>query len=136
MLVERMSRDSAAALGAGLSDQLVLELGPNGRGPLATSIGAAVAEASRSAVRGARGELEDMFAGCEGGDRDACVDAKVRSLGRAAAAGFVEGVVGSMAWAVVAVAFLVGVATSLVVGATLRGWQRSRPRPRPREVHP
>jgi ABC-type uncharacterized transport system YnjBCD permease subunit len=59
----------------------------------------------------------------------------VRSLGRAAAAGFVEGVVASVAWPALALAFGVGVAATLIlrgVWSVLRGHRH----PDPREAHP
>ena len=58
----------------------------------------------------------------------------MRSLGRAAAAGFVEGVVGSAAWLAMAIAFLAGAAAILVLQATI-GLLRRRP-PERREAHP
>jgi hypothetical protein len=130
-----MSRDSAAAFGQAFADELRLALGPDGSGPLATSLGATAAQVSSSVVRGARGELDSLFPGCEGPDRRACVEMGVRSLGKAAAAGFVEGVVESASWAVVALAFLVGVAAVLAAQASVRLLRR-RPPERRREAHP
>ncbi len=133
-LVDRMAHDSAAAFGAAFSDELEHALGPDGRGPLAMSLGATAAQVSGSAVQGVRGELDALLPRCEGEDRRACVEAGVRSLGRAAAAGFVEGIVGSAAWAVGAFAFLVGVVAVLVVQGAV-GLVRRR-HPERREAHP
>lgn len=132
-LLERASRDSAAAFGAAFSEELRRELGPDGRGPLATSLGATAAEVSGSAVQGVREGLDGLFPGCESGDRRACLETGVRSLGKAAAAGFVEGIVESGSWALVALAFLVGVAAVLLAQVTARLLRR-RP-PEPREAH-
>jgi hypothetical protein len=132
-LIERVSHDSAAAFGAAFAEELRRELGPDGRGPLATTLGATAAQVSGSAVQGARGEL-DAFFPCEGQDRRACLETGVRSLGKAAAAGFVAGVVESASWVLLALAFLVGVAAVLAAQATAR-FLRRRPHER-REAHP
>jgi hypothetical protein len=131
-LVERMSRDSATAFAAALAEELQRALGPDGRGPLAASLGATAAQISRSAVEGAQ---LDLFPGCEGGDRRACLETGVRSLGKAAAAGFVEGVVESVGWAAVGLAFLVGVAAVLLAQGTARLLRRPHHAER-REAHP
>ncbi len=133
-LVDRMARDSATAFGAAFSDALQRALGPDGRGPLAVSLGATVGQVSGSAVRGARGELDDLFPGCDVADRRTCVEAEVRSLGRAAAAGFMEGILGAAAWPVAALAFTFGVAAALVLGGTWRLLRRPR-HPERREAH-
>ncbi len=133
-LVDRMARDSATAFGAAFSDALQRALGPDGRGPLAVSLGATVGQVSGSAVRGARGELDDLFPGCDAADRRTCVEAEVRSLGRAAAAGFMDGILGAAAWPVAALVFMLGVAAALVLGATWRLLRRHR-HPEPREAH-
>jgi hypothetical protein len=133
-LVERMSGDSATAFGAAFSEELLRALGPDGRGPLGASLGATAAQISGSAVQGARGELDGLFPGCEGADRRACLEAGVRSLGRAAATGFVEGIAASSGWVALGLAFLIGVAAVLLAqgGARLlRGRHPER-----REAHP
>jgi hypothetical protein len=134
-LVDRMARDSAAGFSAGFTEELRLAFGPDGRGPLAESLSATAGEAARSAVRGVGGELGDLFPGCRGEDRQACAEAAVRSLGRAAAAGFVDGIVGSAAWPMAAgLGFLLGVAAILALQGTARILRR-RPAQR-REAHP
>jgi hypothetical protein len=124
--VDRMARQSATAFGAAFSLELERELGPDGRGPLAASLGGTVEQVTGSAVRGARGELGDLFQGCELGDRRACVEAEVRSLGRAAAAGLVEGFFGSAVWPAAALAFVVGVAAALAVRGAFASLRRRR----------
>jgi hypothetical protein len=133
-LVERMSRDAAAAFATGFSEELERALGPDGRGPLAASVNATVAHMSGAAMQGARGELGGLFEGCEGGDRRACVEQGVRALGKAAAQGFVEGVVGSGAWPLAALAFVAGILGTLGVTATWRLLRAGRPEPR--KAHP
>jgi hypothetical protein len=134
-LVDSMARDSASAFGEALSLELERGLGPDGRGPLAASLGATASHVSGSAVQGVRSELGDLFAGCGGEDRRACLEAEVRSLGRAASAGFVEGLAGSLAWPVLGLAFVLGAAL-VVVAQAAWGLARRHAPPRRREVHP
>jgi hypothetical protein len=133
-LVDRMARDGAAAFATGFSEELQRALGPDGRGPLAASVSGTVAQMSGAVMQGARGELDGLFEGCEGGDRRACVERDVRALGKAAAQGFVEGVVGSGALPLAALAFVAGILLTLGVTAT---WRLVRAgRPEPRKAHP
>lgn len=134
-LVEWMARDSASAFGEALSLELERGLGPDGRGPLAASLGATAARVSGSAVQGVRSELGDLLAGCGSEDRRACLEAEMRSLGRAASAGFVEGLAGSLAWPVLGLAFVLGAALVVVVQAAW-GLARRHASPQRREAHP
>jgi hypothetical protein len=134
-LVDRVAYDSATAVSSAISVQLERALGPNGRGPLAASLGETAAQVSGSAVRGARDELGDFFPGCDVADRRACLEAEVRSLGRAAATGFVEGIARSAAWPLLALAFAVGVVATLVVGGVRRLLREHR-HLEPRGAHP
>jgi hypothetical protein len=133
-LVDRMAHDFATAFVAAFSTELEQALGPDGQGPLAASVDAAVARASGSAVQGVRGELSDLFPGCAGEARGACVEAGVRSLGRAAAAGFVEGVVASAAWPLAILLVLLGVVTTLLLQGAF-GLLRRHRHPERREAH-
>jgi len=134
-LVDRVAYDSATAVSSAISLQLERALGPDGRGPLAASLGETAAQVSGSAVRGARDELGDFFPGCDVADRRACVEAEVRSLGRAAATGFVEGIARSAAWPLLALAFAIGVVATLVVGGVRRLLREHR-HLEPRGAHP
>jgi hypothetical protein len=138
-LVDSMARDSASAFGAALSlsleRELERELGPDGRGPLAASLGATASRVSGSAVQGARSELGALFAGCGTEDRQACLESEVRSLGRAASAGFVEGLAGSLAWPALGLAFVLGAAVIIVAQAAW-GLLRRHAHPQRRQVHP
>jgi hypothetical protein len=126
-VVEQLASESASAASDALSIQLQRALGPDGRGPLAESLSATAANVSGAAARGARGELNGLFLGCANGDR-ACVEAGVRSLGRAAASGFVEGILGSVAWLALLVAFVVGLLVAVAVSGTWRLVGRTRQR--------
>jgi hypothetical protein len=125
-LVDRVAHDSALAFGTAFSGELERALGPDGRGPLAESLSATAANVSGSAVQGAQGQLEGLFPGCEGQDRSACLQVQVRSLARAAGAGFMEGIAASSAWSAavrwssIALAFIAGIALTLIVGGLPR----------------
>jgi hypothetical protein len=133
-LVDRLAHDSATAFVAAFSTELESALGPDGQGPLAASVDAAVARASGSAVQGIRDQLADLFPGCTGEDRGKCVEAGVRSLGRAAAAGFVEGVIERLAWPLAILFVLLGVVLALAAQGAF-GLARRR-QPERREAHP
>jgi hypothetical protein len=124
--VERMARDSASGFAAALSEELSRQLGPDGSGPLSMSLGFTAHHVSGSVVRGAQGELAALFPECAGEQRRACVEAEVRQLGRAASAGFMEGVFASSAWPAMAIAFLGGVGFSVGAGLVLSLLLRGR----------
>jgi hypothetical protein len=118
-VVERIAGDSATAASAAMTLELQRALGPDGHGPLADSLSATAEQVSGAAARGARTELGGLFPGCPQGDR-ACIEAGIQSFGRAAASGFVEGLLGSARWLALVLAFLVG----LLVAAAVRGAAR------------
>jgi hypothetical protein len=133
-IVGQVARESASAFGSAITLELARGLGPDGRGPLATTIGATASQVSGSAVRGVRGELDDLLAGCGTEDRRACVEAEVRSLGRAASLGFMEGLAASLAWPALGLAFALGVVLALVARSAL-GLLRRHPPLEHREAH-
>ncbi len=134
-LVGRVGLESGAGFADALARQLEAALGPDGQGPLARSLGATAAQISSSVARGVRDELGDsLLPGCALGDR-ACVEAEVRSLGRAASEGFMEGLLATAALPALALAFVLGAVMALLVRGVLG---RSRPlrSPEHREAHP
>jgi hypothetical protein len=134
--VERMGRDSGSGFAAALSAELSRQLGPDGSGPLAMSLGSTAQHVSGSIVRGAEGELAPLFPECAGEQRRACLEAEVRQLGRAASAGFMEGVFASSVWPAMAIAFLGGVGFAIGAGLVLSLLRRSRrARHEKREAH-
>ena len=71
-LVDRLSRDSAAAIGAALSAELqAARSAPTGTARLRRAWGRRSGGISGSAVRGAGGELDELFPGCERAEIDA-----------------------------------------------------------------
>lgn len=133
--VERMGRDSGSGFAAALSAELSRQLGADGSGPLATSLGFTAQHVSGSVVRGAEGELAALFPECTGDQRRACLEAEVRQLGRAASAGFMEGVFASSAWPAMAIAFFGGVGFAIGAGLVLSLLRRGRRARHEREAH-
>jgi hypothetical protein len=133
--IARMGGD----VGAGFTDALTRgmedALGPDGRGPLATSLEETASLLSASAVRGVREGLGGaLLSGCALDDRP-CLEAAARSLGRAASTGFVEGLVSTAALPALALAFVLGVVVALLARSLLGSERRHRP-PEHREAHP
>ena len=85
-------------------------------GPLAQSI---VALAERSATRATHGAMTAMLAGCDPQNPN-CLDHRVSDLSTRAAVAFVDGVKQSLRSVALAVAFLAGAATMLLLGALWR----------------
>jgi hypothetical protein len=134
-LLGRAGHDTGAGFADALASSLEAALGPDGQGPLAASLGATASELSSSIARGVRDELGgSLFVGCALADH-ACMEAEVRSLGRAASAGFVEGLVATVAWPALAIAFALGVLAALLVRGVF-GHERRHPPPERREAHP
>jgi len=108
------------AMTAGLSD----DLGANADGPLAQSI---VALAERSATRATHGAMTALLASCDPQSPN-CLDHRVSDLSTRAAVAFVDGVKQSLRSVALAVAFLAGAATVLVLGALWRLARRTTDR--------
>jgi hypothetical protein len=116
--VAQLSHVSAAAFGAAVSAEIRRQLGQDGNGPLARSIGATAGRVSGSVVNGIDEELTAMFPGCNGIARGACLQAVARDLGAAASEGFVDGLLRAAAWRILVLAFVLGVVAALAGQAT------------------
>ncbi len=104
--------DVRGAFTQGLTD----DLGADGNGPLAQSI---VALAERSAARAAHGAVATLLAPCDP-ESPTCIDHRLADLSTRAAVAFVDGVKRSLGLAALAIAFLAGAATVLVIGVFWR----------------
>ena len=100
------------AITQGLTD----DLGDDGEGPLAQSI---VALAERSAARAAQGAMTTMLAACDPQDPN-CLDRRVADLSTRAAGAFVDGVMHSLRFPALLLAFAAGAATMLLLGVLWR----------------
>jgi hypothetical protein len=109
--VEAIAQQAARAF----SQQITLELGRTGDGPLATSLGATTEQVTASMVRGAREELAPLFPECRGADASKCLDSAVERLSRASSAGVAAGVRESLGVWPLVLAFAVGVFFALAL---------------------
>ena len=72
--------------------QMVAQLGPDGEGPLATSLTNASARISAGVVSGARSEMMALFPDCGGPDPRGCIERQLQEMARSTAVGFTKGV--------------------------------------------
>jgi len=104
-----------------MTEGLTDDLGADANGPLAQSI---VALAERSAMRATQGAMTAMLATCDPHD-PSCLDRRVSDLSTRAAVAFVDGVKQSLRSVALAIAFLAGAATVLVLGVLWRLLRRT-----------
>ena len=104
-----------------VTEGLAEDLGPDAQGPLAQSI---VALAERSAARATHGAMTTMLAGCDP-QNPTCLDRRVADLSNRAAVAFVDGVKQSLRSVALAIAFLAGAVTVLVLGGFWRLLRRT-----------
>lgn len=97
--------------------ELILELGPDGRGQLAMSVAGTGEQATRAALVGARQGLAEALPACAGRDPFECLQAHLHDLARSSAVGFTSGLRETLGWPLLLLAFAVG-----VVGGVLGSW--------------
>jgi len=119
--MDAVMTNAADSLRGALTQGLTDDLGDDGEGPLAQSI---TALAERSAARAAQGAMTAMLAGCDP-ETPTCIDRRVADLSTRAAVAFIDGVKRSLGFAALAIAFLAGAATVLVLGVLWRLARRS-----------
>jgi len=115
--------------------QLVVQLGPNGDGPLGQSLartGSVVSAAVVGGVMGgvatgARDHLGALAPGCEGADPFTCLERRLGSMAQVTGAGFAAGVAKSIRWPLLMFDFLAG-ALAGVLGAWLWSLRHHRVR--------
>jgi hypothetical protein len=127
-LVSDTVSDAVQAAVGDATRQLVAELGPEGDGPLATSLTNAGVRISAGVVSGARGEMLALFPDCGGPDPRGCVERQLQQMARATAVGFSKGVRETLGLPLLFVAFAMGVA-----GGVIATWLMTR-RPQRRRV--
>jgi hypothetical protein len=107
---------AAAAADAAVRDfarRMVVELGPDGEGPLAASISGTGERISAAVIGGARAELAGVFPDCQGPDTLDCIEKRLERMTRSAGAGFATGVRDAIGWPLLILVGLLG----LVIGA-------------------
>ena len=120
-----LGRQFSTGFYQGMSQQLQLELGPEGSGALAKSLSALVQEMSSAAATGAVAELSSADPECQGPNRKQCLDRRVYEISRIAAAGFTEGMESSLRIPSLVMAFAVGLLVALLAVAAMRGRRRA-----------
>lgn len=90
--IQDISAQIARGVAKALSRELLAEFGPQGEGPLSTSLASSTERITSSAVTGIRQEMTAFAGGCIGQDPEKCLDQRVRELGKSAAAGMLDAV--------------------------------------------
>jgi hypothetical protein len=109
-----LSSDVAQTVEQQLARTLARDLGPGGEGPLGRALAATSGQMSGAVARGMVGTL---LPGCTPGDAD-CIDRRIAQLGQGVGAGLARGALQGMSWLLVAVAFLGGVITTVLLDVT------------------
>jgi hypothetical protein len=114
--IDEVVTNAADGFRGAMTEGLTDDLGADGDGPLAQSI---VALAERSATRATQGVMTTLLAACDPQD-PTCLDRRVADLSKSAAIAFVDGVKHSLRFPALAISFLAGAASILVLGALWR----------------
>lgn len=120
----QLARETGQAAARALSQELVRQLGAEGRGPLGVAVSDTAARMTAAAIQGARDELQgSAFPQCQGPERSQCIEQNLARLSGTFAAGATRGVKSELSLLPVALGFLAGVAAVLLVwlGWALRG---------------
>jgi hypothetical protein len=111
--------------------QIILDIGGKGHGPLTPSIKGTAREVSTAVAGGARKTLIDLFPGCRGPDAVACINRRITATGQSAKEGFSRGIIDSIGWQWLVAAVLIGLAVG-IVGPSLWSLRTRRRLLRPR----
>jgi hypothetical protein len=127
--INRGARDVGRDIAQGFFMELRTQLGPDGKGPLATSLANAGQNGTQQLLHGIGTELAHYLPACKGSDRAACIDAVVQrysyEFSKSAARGAADG---APPWTTLIFAGL-GFAAGLLVSAILAlliGQRRTR----------
>jgi hypothetical protein len=114
--IDEVMTSAADGFRGAMTEGLADDLGADAGGPLAQSI---IALAERSATRATQGAMTTLLAPCDP-QSPTCLDRRVSDLSTRAAVAFVDGVKQSIRSVALAIAFLAGAATVLVLGVLWR----------------
>ena len=123
-MADRLTQSLVAAF----SRELIVQLGPEGEGPLARSLAAASQQLAASTLRGLRTELAPD---CQEAGDTRCLERRLQALGRATSIGVAEGLASSFGWIPLLAGFLAGLLVAAVVAllAARLGARRAPPQP-------
>src|SRR5581483_11859962 len=119
--IDQVMTSAADGFRGAMTEGLTDDLGADADGPVAQSI---VALAERSAARATRGAMTTLLASCDP-QSPTCLDRRVSDLSTRAAVAFVDGVKQSLRSVALAIAFLAGAATVLVLAVIWRLLRRT-----------
>ncbi|HEX2572386.1 MAG TPA: hypothetical protein VH877_22765 [Polyangia bacterium] len=118
--MQQMSQTMGRGLMAGMATEMQAQLGPDGKGPMARTLGATAQNAS-SALAGGLMNTAGGVDPCKGQDPSTCHQGIVERYSRAMGAGIAQGIDDETSdfWTL-ALAFGVGILFTILVGAALR----------------
>jgi len=116
-IVAQAVSTAATAAVENATRQLIADLGPDGRGPLAVSLARTGEEMSAATVSRLGSELAALAPECAGPDPLGCIEQRLQRTARATAASFSAGVRETLGWQLILVAFGLG-----AVGGVLGTW--------------
>jgi hypothetical protein len=108
-IVAQAVSTAATAAVENATRQLVADLGPDGRGPLAVSIARTGENVSAATLARLGNELAALAPECAGPDPLGCIEKRLQQISRSTAASFSQGVRETIGWQLLLVAFGVGV---------------------------
>jgi hypothetical protein len=111
--------------------QVILDLGGKGHGPLSPSIRGTGKQVSIAAAGSARETLTGRFPGCRGPDAVACMNQRLKATGQSAKDGFSKGLLDGIGWPFLVAALVIGLAVG-IIGPSLSSLRRRRHTLRPR----
>jgi hypothetical protein len=100
-----LGHDVANAVAAGLHKELLVAIGPDGRGPLSLAMARSAEHLAQSAI----------FPECTGAERAACVHDQIAGIAEAAGTGLGRAIVRQLASAGIVVGFLLGSLFTVIV---------------------
>jgi hypothetical protein len=95
--------------------EIVVSLGPDGQGPLATSLSRTGENLATTAVGGVGAQLASLVPECVGPDQFECIERRLQRTARSTAASFTSGVKETLGWQLMLVAFVLGAGGGLLV---------------------
>ncbi|MBD3239950.1 MAG: hypothetical protein GF331_05145 [Chitinivibrionales bacterium] len=111
--IEQVSALAAEAFARALAQEIVVQLGPRGDGPLTRSIAAAVNEVVAAAAIGVPYEAL-FFPECRGETRQRCIEQRLSALSRAATTGATRGAIQAIDLRLLILGILIGLAAALL----------------------
>lgn len=119
--MQQMSQTMGRGLMAGMATEMQVQFGPDGKGPMARTLGATAQNTSAALAGGMMNTASGVTDPCQGQDPSTCRQGIVERYSRAVGAGIAQGIDDQTSdfWTL-ALAFGVGILFTVLVGAALR----------------